>query len=281
MRAVLFPNIRDERALECTINTCTTLIKLGFEVGADDKFSSMLGKIEGITLKSFEVLAEKADVIIAIGGDGTILHCSKTASRFDVPLLGINTGRLGFMASLEPHELEKLSLLKSGEYTCIRRMMLDITVQGNTFTALNDAVITKQPMAKLPDFTVCSNGTAVSSLRADGLIFSTPTGSTAYSLSAGGPIIEPELECIEFSQICAHTLFARTMLFSTSKLLSVTFKSDPKQSVSVSIDGEPPIAFHEHEELLVQKSNRYVDIIDISGNSFYSAVNNKLMQPMK
>ena len=228
--------------------------------------------------------AELFDLIIAVVGDGNILEASAYAAEYDKLLLGINTGRLGFMASMEPDELYNLSKLMSGDYTVENRMMLDCEFVGggkkDTFTALNDIVISSQ-FGRLADYFVSVNGTNVSTLRADGVIFSTPTGSTAYALSAGGPILEPGLECIQMTPVCPHSLVSRTMLFSTEKKLEVTFRSRDNTPLYLSIDGQIKESAEKDDKLFITRSKKFLRLIDIQGNSFFNSVNKKLLNPIK
>ncbi len=244
---------------------------------------SVLSVIEGLGIATNGSIntIDGADVVITIGGDGTILHWGKEAAKIGIPLLGINTGRLGFMATLESDELYKLERLKEGNYNISKRMMMNVTVRGKNYQALNDVVFMKSTYAKLPEFIVLSKGSEVSRIRADGIIFSTPTGSTAYALSAGGPIIEPELECIEFTPLCAHTLFGRPMLFKGEEPIIVRYDGYELCQVFVSIDGDEGINISDEDYVVISKSDVFLDIIDVDKNSFYDAVHNKLMRPLK
>jgi len=226
------------------------------------------------------------EVVITIGGDGTILEIGKQAAKANKPLLGINTGRLGFMATLEKDELNKLKRLKDGNYTISRRMLLDVNIGGKACQALNDVVLHRK-QTRLPDFSVYRNDVAedteILKFRADGIIISTPTGSTAYSLSAGGPIIEPEMECFLVTALCPHSLFNRPMIFSPNTPLCVLF-----ENVIVSVDGaaeqEPQcngLCSFPTGKIIITKSSNYLDLIDINGNNFYESIHNKLMKPLK
>jgi NAD+ kinase len=218
------------------------------------------------------------DIVVTIGGDGTILKAGISAAREAKPLLGINTGRLGFMATLEKDEksLDKLERLKSGEYTISRRMLLDVQIGGKVYNALNDVVLHREAAARLPQFVIARKGAEIIRVRADGVIVCTATGSTAYSLSAGGPIIEPELECFLVTALSPHTLFNRPMVFSPDTQLSLRAKD-----VFVSVDGGDGIYLSENEKIIVTKSGYCLDLIDIDGNSFYDSIHNKLMKPLK
>ncbi len=228
---------------------------------------------------------DKCDMVLTIGGDGMMLKWGKKAACAGKPLVGINTGRLGFMTAVDSTETDRLKALCSGSYTLSRRMMLDASLSsdksGKPFMALNDIVMYKNSRSKLPEFNVKINGITVSKLRADGLIFSTPTGSTAYALSAGGPIIEPSVECIQMTPLCAHTLLNRPMIFGGNDTVTVTFSRYEGSKVNISVDGGEEISFSPADELTIKRSGTFLDIVGIGENSFYNAVSSKLMTPYK
>lgn len=222
------------------------------------------------------------DIVLTVGGDGTILKWGKKSAAADKPLVGVNTGRLGFMAALGCDEAEKLSALKTGGYSITKRMLLDTKINGEKQSeALNDIVLFKDVNSKLPEYIVKVNGITITKIRADGLIISTPTGSTAYALSAGGPIIEPTAECIQLTPLCAHSLFNRPMIFSASDSLTVSYNSYEGSQVNVSIDGGSGIRFGEKDTLEIVKSSLSLKLIDINGHNFYEAVSTKLLTPLK
>ena len=186
------------------------------------------------------------------------------------------------MTSIESGELDTLERLKTGEYTVSRRMMLDIEYEGKgNYSAINDVVFSKCRYSKLPEFIVSVEEYEVTKIRADGIIFCTPAGSTAYSLSAGGPIISPDAQCIEFTPLCAHSLFGRPMIFSADSEITVRFSAYEDSGVSLSIDGNDDMDFKEGEIIKIRRSEQQLSIIDINGSSFYKAVHNKLMRPLK
>lgn len=284
MKTVIWPNFSKKNAYETTGKVCSMLHNMGFEIFCGDNLKERFPIKKYVKFMPVKEAAELCDLIIAVGGDGTILEASAYAAEYDKLLLGINTGRLGFMASMEPDELYNLSKLMSGDYTVENRMMLDCEFVGggkkDTFTALNDIVISSQ-FGRLADYFVSVNGTNVSTLRADGVIFSTPTGSTAYALSAGGPILEPGLECIQMTPVCPHSLVSRTMLFSTEKKLEVTFRSRDNTPLYLSIDGQIQESAERDDKLFVTRSRKFLRLIDIQGNSFFNSVNKKLLNPIK
>lgn len=284
MKIAVMPNFGKLHALRTALECCDILNSLGIGVLAENRFKNEFEDKSFVTLGTAEEIAAECDIIIAIGGDGTILTASVYASANSKPLLGINTGRLGFMASMERDELESLAKLKTGDYCTEDRMMLDVSLvrDGKTVsshTALNDVVIAR-PYSKITDYEIFTDGIAVSSMRSDGMVFATPTGSTAYALSAGGPILEPETECIQLTPICPHSLFSRTMVFKSERVLEVRHYSDD-DSVYFSVDGKFSCALTRDERLIIKKSEKKLRLIDIKGHSFFGAVNSKLMNPIK
>jgi NAD+ kinase len=242
----------------------------------DSVYAAVCNELSALSFEQVGSIRE-CDVVITIGGDGTILKAGVKAASENKPLLGINTGRLGFMATLEKNELSRLSKLKEGDYSVSRRMLLEVQVAGagekvEIFHALNDVVLNRTSMNVLPEFVVKRSLAEVLRVRADGIIIATPTGATAYSLSAGGPIIEPELECFLLTALSPHTLFNRAMIFSPESTLSVAAKH-----VAVSVDGQEKFG----GEVTVKKSDYHLALIDIDGNNFYDSVHNKLMKPLK
>lgn len=284
MRVLVCANYKKEKSLSVLPEVIDSLCHSGITpimgAAAKEKFYD-----KRVTYCESKDIIEECDIVLTVGGDGTILKWGRLAAVCNKPLIGINTGRLGFMTSLEYNESEKLAALKNGNYTISRRMMMQGEIKTSEDSlmsvALNDVVVYKDINSKLPEFTVKINGITVSRIRADGLIFSTPTGSTAYALSAGGPIIEPTVECILLTPLCAHTLFNRPMIFSGSDTISVSYTSYDGGKVNISIDGNEGIAFGESDELIITRSESFLQLIDIGGSSFYNAVNTKLMRPLK
>ncbi len=254
---------------------------------AEKKYENICSelKIEGISFGDTEESAGCCDIFLTIGGDGTILRWGKKAALYNKPLLGVNTGRLGFMATLELDSLSKLGSLIDGNYNLSKRMMLDVSINSEkgtrSFKALNDVVLFKGTTSKLPEYVVLSGDIEVEKVRADGLIISTPTGSTAYSLSAGGPIIDPKISCFEVTALSPHTLFNRPMLLSVDESLKVRYSAYENSEVFVSVDGSDSIQLFPNDTVYICKSNLELKLIDIDGVSFYSSVHNKLMKPLK
>lgn len=221
-----------------------------------------------------------AEMVICFGGDGTILHMAKAATRRGIPILGVNIGTMGFMAELESTELDKLSKLAKGEYTLESRMMLDVTVQRERDIVfhdicLNDVVITKGTVARIVYLSVKSGGVQVMECGGDGIILSTPTGSTAYSLSAGGPIVEPEARNILITPVCAHDVGSRCIVASDSRVFTVEMARNARRNAFLSVDGGKALRLNMGDVATIQKSQLETKLVRLKQRSFYDVVNAK------
>jgi len=225
--------------------------------------------------------ADSADFITAVGGDGTIIRYAKSGAEQNKPLLGINAGKLGYMAALEANELEKIALLRSGGYSEESRMLLSVSYEGSDTESLvfNDLVVTKGLFASTMDIEVSCDGKRVNNLRADGIIISTPAGSTGYNLSAGGPLMDPGCENLIITPICAHSLCTRTMIFDGDKTISVKFvpKNDSAEEPDafVSVDGQMGKNLAPGEVIVIKKSDLIARLINLTGAAFFERIEEK------
>ena len=284
LRFAIYPNFQKEHALSCAVDVCRRLHALGGEVHVDCAYRREFSGLDFVQFGEFTDLMERVDIVVAIGGDGTMLRCAKEMIDSSAVLLGINTGHLGFMAGLETNELDKLEKLFCGEYFLSERMLIEGELCGEgctgRFTALNDIAVSGL-YGKVFDFSVFTDDTLIGRYRADGVICSTPTGSTAYALSAGGPLMEPELSCIEITLICPHSLFNRPFLLSADRRLTIRHTADEARRICLSADGEEPIPFPAGADLQIRRSRHTVKLISPGHTSFYDAVSRKLMQSIK
>ena len=221
-----------------------------------------------------------ADVIICFGGDGTILHMAKAATRYDLPILGVNIGTMGFMAELESTELNQLAGLATGEYTIDSRMMMDVNVHRERDIifhelSLNDVVVTKGAVARIVHLSVACDGVDVMECGGDGLIIATPTGSTAYSLSAGGPIVEPEAHSILLTPICAHDMMSRCIVASDKRVITIELTRNMRRNAFLSVDGGKALKLNMGDVTTVRKSDKETKLIRLKKRSFYDVINAK------
>lgn len=222
----------------------------------------------------------QAEAIICFGGDGTILHMAKMATRYDLPILGVNIGTMGFIAELESMELHHLARLASDDYSLDKRMMLDVTVQREREIiyrelCLNDVVVTKGAVARIVHLRVSCDDVEVMECGGDGLIVATPTGSTAYSLSAGGPIVEPEAHSILVTPICAHDMASRTIVASEKRVIKIELVRNARRSAFLSVDGGKALKLNMGDIATVRKAQKETKLIRLKSRSFYDVVNAK------
>lgn len=231
---------------------------------------------------SYEQIKEEADYIIIIGGDGTFLHSSHHFIGIDIPLLGINVGHLGFLTDVETEELTKaLEMIDNGNYKIEKRMMLKVEHcrDGQNIEAdyaLNDYVINRDPDSQMLRIELYINNELVNNFRGDGLIVATPTGSTAYSLSAGGPIINPrQIKAILITPICAHNLHLRPMVISDQEKLRIKVDSDGR-SLKGCADGRKKNEIIPGDEIYISGADKELSIIKLPDRTFYTIIKEKM-----
>lgn len=228
-------------------------------------------------------LVDKCECVIVLGGDGTLLHSARIIAPGDIPVFGVNLGQLGFLTEIELNDVTPaLEKLVSGEFRIEERMMIQAAVyrngkEINRFYGLNDAVITKGAFARLIRLKTYVNNEYVDIHPADGLIISTPTGSTAYSLSAGGPLVVPNLELMIVTPICPHTLSSRPMVVDSDSIIKVELQSTQAE-VMLTIDGQSGLSLEPFDEVIVQKSPHNAKFIKLSNRGFYEILRKKLKE---
>jgi len=227
-------------------------------------------------------LYAKADIIIVLGGDGSLLDSARRAAPHGKPLLGINMGRLGYMTELEMTDLAALGKLFSGEYDLDERSMLSVEVhsQGGGLRAesyaLNDAVISNGSISRIVDLELHEGGERISSYRADGLIVSTPTGSTAYSMSAGGPIVDPHLACICVTPVCPHSLSARPVVFRDDAVIEIKNTCQREKMLYLTVDGRMNFEIYRGDCVKITKSAMTASLIRLHKGGFYTRLQQKM-----
>ena len=244
-----------------------------FELPKDIRFSRLERELPG------------ADVLVCFGGDGTILHTAKAATKRGIPILGVNIGTMGFMAELENTELHRLGQLASGDYTLDNRMMLDVTVQRDRDIlfhdiCLNDVVVTKGAVARIVYLSVECDGVQAMTCGCDGVIVATPSGSTAYSLSAGGPIVEPDARNIIITPICAHDMGSRCVVASDRRVVTVRMVQNARRNAYLSVDGGKALRLNMGDVATIRKSRFETKLVKLNNRSFYDVVNAKFQRKL-
>ncbi len=285
MKVVLSPNPYRDRGLKAAMAALGILKKSGAQAVICLPFeldeNSRLELPAEAGLKPLEQELDQADILVCFGGDGTILHAAREATPRNIPVLGVNLGSIGFMAELEQGELSLLSRLATGQYGIERRMMLDVCVRREgqrvySEVALNDAVITKGAVARVLELEVTGDRATISSFSGDGVVIATPTGSTAYSMAAGGPIVEPTAENIIVTPICAHSLHAKPFVLNRDRFVGVRMTSGGKKSAYLSADGGRAFRVQPGDWVECRRSRQATRLVKLTGRSFYERINQKL-----
>ena len=285
MKIVLSPNPYRDKNLAAALEAKRILEADGAEVSVCLPFEAdeaTQAAVSGrVKLKRLNRELERADLLICFGGDGTILHAAHDASPRQVPILGVNLGSVGFMAELERDQLDLLSGLGEKKLTIEPRMMLDVRVRREgrpvfTETALNDAVIVKGAVARMLDLEVLADGALISAFSGDGVIVSTPTGSTAYTMAAGGPIVEPTSENTIMTPVCAHSLHAKPFVLDSRRTVGVRIARGSRKTAYLSVDGGKAFRIQPGDLVECRKSRQVTRLVRLTGRSFYELINNKL-----
>lgn len=223
-----------------------------------------------------------AQMLICFGGDGTILHASKFATAHHIPVLGVNIGTMGFIAELESGELELLRKIPKGDYTLEPRSMLDVRVTNANQqlfheTALNDAVITKGAIARVIQIGVSCDGVEATNFSGDGVIVCTATGSTAYSMSAGGPIMEPSAKNLLITPICAHAMLAKSMVIAPGRVIGIRTGKIGRHNAFLSVDGGRAFRLSPGDVTTVTSSEQITQLVRLKDTSFFDILNHKFI----
>ena len=278
----VFPNLNNNGVSELAFDVIKILTDGGADVYVQNEYKPIF-KSTKAKFENFDKAMSLCDCAIAIGGDGTTLNISKKAAFLNKSALGINAGRLGFMSGIERDELSLLTKLINKEYIIDERAMLKATIEkdGEVLSShhcLNDIVVSRGNFARLIDVTITCDGRSVSNMRSDGVIISTPTGSTAYSMAAGGPVVSPEADCIIETPICPHSLMDRSIIFSADKELIVTANNDQNNSPIMTVDGQEAVNLTPGCQIHIKKSDITTKLIKLKPENFYEVLNKKIIE---
>ena len=282
MKVAICVNITREHAYDVTLAVYEELKRLGAEIFLFEEYSEFFSGLD-ICFKEKDEAVALCDLLISIGGDGTFIHVAHDAAKYNKNILGINAGTLGFLAGLEKQELHLLKNLVSGSFDIENRMMLCCEhyvndVLTGKYYCLNDVVVARGLSLRLCDVAVSCDGKMMKKYYGDGVIISTPTGSTAYSLSAGGPIVDPAIESIILTPICPHSLFSRSVIFKSESVLELKVENAALCLPVISCDGETSIELEEGSVIKIKKSENYSRIVRIKKDSFTDVLSKKLIE---
>lgn len=277
---LLCPNAHRDTQLKTTRQAKTLLESHGHSVKVSPLLSSGLEDTMplDIPLAPLDEALPGASLVVTLGGDGTILQASGKLSKASVPILGMNMGHKGFLTELEDGEIDKLLDAAAGKFTIQPRMMLDVELHRNgevvySGRALNEAVV--RALVNVVRLEAYGDGSEITAFSGDGIIVATPTGSTAYSMAAGGPLVEPDADCIILTPICTFRLAARSFVLTANRRVRIRTVEQGDKRVMLSIDGEP-VEFLDGDELYVSRSSETLLMAQVSGRSFYDIVFEKL-----
>ena len=281
-RVILTPNPYRDKNFQTVRNAMKILEDCGIETKLCLPFevNKSFELPKDLTFYMLEKELPEADLVICFGGDGTILHMAKAATKHAIPILGVNIGTMGFMAELESNEMDKLKQIASGDYKIDRRMMLDVSVRRDKDIlyrdiCLNDIAITKGAVARIVHLSVRCDGVQAMECGGDGIIIATPTGSTAYNLSAGGPIVEPEARSMMITPICAHDMGSRCIVTSDKRIITVALVRNARRNAFLSVDGGKAVRLNMGDITTIRKSNMETKLLRLKERSFFDVLNAK------
>ncbi len=273
---------RDQQAIQTHHELYLWLISLGYSVFIDDRLKEILKDIPHNHFSSLIELGKKADLAIVVGGDGNMLGAARVLSRFDISVIGVNRGNLGFLADLNPEDFQtRLLQVLEGDYLEETRFLLEAEVHRHGQikshnAALNEAVLHPGKIAHMIEFEVYIDDNFAFSQRSDGLIISTPTGSTAYSLSGGGPILSPSLNAISLVPMFPHTLSSRPLVVDGTRRIKLIVSPDNRGTQEISCDGQISLPVSPGDEVIIYQSPNVLKLIHPKDYSYYNVLRSKL-----
>ena len=274
-KIVLCPNMSRDEGLECTRQVRDMLERAGCQV----VLSPIYGEVTDLPTQELSQALEGADLLVSLGGDGTILHLAPLVKESSVPLVGVNLGHKGFLTELDRDSVEKLLDAAAGRYEIVPRMMLDVEIlrDGERIfadTAINEALVSG--IVQNVRLTALGDGERILTFSGDGVIISSPTGSTAYSMSAGGPLVEPATENIILTPICAHMLAARSFVLAPERVVTVCPLELEDRRCILTVDGRGMIDLKNDDQVVVRRSAHKLYFADLGTKSFYETAFEKL-----
>jgi len=278
----LFVNRKKDSKLEITKKLIDMIVKYGMKPLIPESVSRDLGLNAGYTEAG---MLKEAAFLISVGGDGTLLNMARTSFDYDIPVLGINLGTVGFLADVEINEIENaVRRLADGDYRLKNRMVLSATVLRNSVSvfdsiAINDVVVNRDGLSRIIRLQVFVDNQFIDSFPGDGIIVSTPTGSTAYNLSAGGPIVQPDMEMVITTPICPHILHSRSFITSADRKLRITISKDYTDSAIITMDGQEGFRIEASDEIIITRARKDIRFVSFKDINIFEVLRAKIHDP--
>ena len=280
MKFFIIPNMTRQNSKKVTEAVLTKLYDLGCNAVMNNDIKSCFADFSDVEYSvSYDAIKDCA-AVISVGGDGSFIHAAKIATSYNKPILCVNAGKLAYLACLESDEIDLLEKVIKNEYLTEKRMLLDVSIidkDGKILyhsNCINDAVVSRSGTIRIMKLSVSCNGTPLIHYMADGVIVATPTGSTAYSLSAGGPIVEPCVESMMLTPVCPHSVFSRTVVLDGASKLEIAH--DNSGEAILSCDGQTAVNIPENAVVTVKRSEDYASFIKIKDDTFIDILNKKI-----
>lgn len=229
--------------------------------------------------KNLDDLIKKCDVVLVLGGDGTIMHFAKIAAIYGKYILGVNAGRIGFLSSLELSQTDKIFDITRNKFTVNRRMLMEVSYNGKSKLVLNEVALIRNLSSRISDYEVYERKKLICKYRSDGVIVSTPTGSTAYSFSAGGPVVHPSVNCAVVTPICPYSVFSGSMVLPADEPIIIKYRSFNSDDIVISIDGISENLNSKEGEIFVRKALVFANFINFENDKFCN-IDKKILNKM-
>lgn len=272
-------SLHKENISKYLIKIIRELLKYNLEVSVlrNDLTDSINFKL--IYEDNLDDLIKNCDLILILGGDGTIMHFAKLASKYNKYILGVNAGRIGFLSALEINQIDRIFNIVDGNFTVDRRMMFEVSYCGKSKIILNEVSLNRNLQSRISDYEIYENKNLICNYRSDGVIVATPTGSTAYSFSAGGSIVHPNMNCAIITPVCPYSVFSRSLVLPSDGRIILKYNSMNAEDIVISIDGVSENLNSQSGEICIKKADIYANFINFKEHNFCS-IDRKILDKM-
>lgn len=280
MKFYIIPNMTRANTYNVTDKLLSEISKLNCFAFIDNSLADVFGDRENVTYTDNDDICADVDMFISVGGDGSFINAAKKATLYNKPVICVNAGKLAYLACLEGDEPQLLGNIVAGNYVTEKRMMLHVSVECDdgevlcSTDCINDAVVSRSGSIRIMKLSIGCNDAPLIEYMADGAIVSTPTGSTAYSMSAGGPIVDPCVESILLTPVCPHSIFSRSVVLSGDSELTISH--DNSGETILSCDGQPAVNIPENAKVKIARSDKYASFIKVKNETFIDVLNKKI-----